>query len=482
MSLRARLVLSLGAILAVALVVAGVALVGLTRVSQMDAVDRELEAIAARPVAMAGMMNMAATTAEDAAGRRLAILWLNANGRVVRTVASGYADSPDPLPSLPDWTGGIPASVFNTVIDRPSQDGAIRYHVLVTQTRMGGIIAVAAPLTSIETATRALIRTLFVVGGLTIAVLLLVAWLILRAGLLPIERIAATAERIAGGDLSHRTGVAHDDTEVGRMGAAFDAMLDKIEGAFGEQQAALESKAQSEDRLRRFVADASHELRTPVTSIRGYAELYRAGGLADAAALDTAMDRIGTESRRMGALVDDLLLLARLDQGRPLRRDPVNLSRICEDAAADHRAVDPTHPLVATIAPGMAVAGDDDRLRQVVGNLLANIRSHTPSGTPVELFLQPTGGMAELRVIDHGSGIPPEHAAHIFDRFYRVDAGRTRDGDRRVGSGLGLSIAASIIGAQGGRIWHEATPGGGAAFSIQLPLLTAASQPTPGQS
>jgi len=293
MSLRARLVLSLGAILAVALVVAGVALVGLTRVSQMDAVDRELEAIAARPVAMAGMMNMAATTAEDAAGRRMAIVWLNANGRVVRTVASGYADSPDPLPSLPDWTGGIPASAFNTVIDRPSLDGAIRYHVLVTQTRMGGIIAVAAPLTSIEAGTRALIRTLFVVGGLTIAVLLLVAWLILRAGLLPLERIAATAERIAGGDLSHRTGVAHDDTEVGRMGAAFDAMLDQIEGAFGEQQAALAAKAQSEDRLRRFVADASHELRTPVTSIRGYAELYRAGGLADAAALDTAMDRIG---------------------------------------------------------------------------------------------------------------------------------------------------------------------------------------------
>ena len=160
----------------------------------------------------------------------------------------------------------------------------------------------------------------------------------------------------------------------------------------------------------------------------------------------------------------------------------MNLSRICDDATADHRAVDTAHPLVAAIEPGLTVAGDDDRLRQVVGNLLANVRSHAPSGTPVELFLQRTGVMAELRVIDHGSGIPPEHAAHIFDRFYRVDAGRTRDGDRMVGSGLGLSIAASIIGAQGGRLWHEATPGGGATFSIQLPILTAASQPTPGQS
>ncbi len=481
MSLRARLVLSLGAILAVALIVAGVALVGLTRASQIDAVDRELQAIAARPVAMAGMMNIAATTAEDAAGRRLAILWLNANGRVVRSVASGYADSPDPLPSLPDWSGGIPAAAYRHIIDLPSVDGAIRYHVLVTQARMGQIIAVASPLASVEAGSHALIRTLFAVGGLTIAVLLLVAWLILRAGLLPIERIAATAERIAAGDLSHRSGVPHDDTEVGRMGTAFDAMLDQIEGAFGAQQAALAAKAASEDRLRRFVADASHELRTPVTSIRGYAELYRAGGLADPAALDTAMDRIGTESRRMGALVDDLLLLARLDQGRPLRRDPVNLSRICEDAAADHRAVDFTRPLVATVEPGLAVAGDDDRLRQVVGNLLANARAHTPAGTPVGLFLQRLGAMAELRLIDHGPGIPPEPAAHIFDRFYRADAGRAREGDRKGGSGLGLSIAASIVAAQGGRLWHEATPGGGATFGIELPILTAASQATPGQ-
>ncbi len=480
MSLRARLVLSLGAILAVALVVAGVALVGLTRASQLDAVDRELQTVAARPMAMATMMNAASVT--DDAGRRLAVLRLSANGRVVSATPSGYADSPDPLPLLPEWTGGVPAGALGTIVEMPSADGTVRYHVLIVQARMGGgILAIASPLTGVDSLVRALIRTLFVVGGLTIAGLLLVAWLILRAGLLPIERIAAAAERIAGGDLSHRTGVAHDDTEVGRMGAAFDAMLDQIEGAFGEQQAALAAKAASEDRLRRFVADASHELRTPVTSIRGYAELYRAGGLADKPALDTAMDRIGTESRRMGTLVDDLLLLARLDQGRPLRRDPVNLSRICDDAAADHRAVDTSRPLEAAIEPGVTVAGDDDRLRQVVGNLIANVRTHTPSGTPVEMVLQRTGDTAELRLIDHGPGIAPEHAAHIFDRFYRADAGRARDGDRTGGSGLGLSIAASIIAALGGQLWHEVTPGGGATFGIGLPILTAASQATPGQ-
>jgi two-component system OmpR family sensor kinase len=432
-------------------------------------------------MAMATMMNAASVT--DAAGRRLAVLRLGANGRVVSATPSGYADSPDPLPSLPDWSGGIPANVLGTIVELPSADGTVRYHVLIVQARMGaGILAIASPLTDVDGSVRALVRTLFIVGGLTISLVLLVAWLILRAGLLPIERIAATAQRIAGGDLSHRTGVTHDETEVGRMGAAFDAMLDQVEGAFTRQEAALTAKAASEDRLRRFVADASHELRTPVTSIRGYAELYRAGGLADRAALDTAMDRIGTESRRMGALVDDLLLLARLDQGRPLRQEPVNLSRICEDAAADHRAVDASRPLVAAIEPGLTMAGDDDRLRQVVGNLLANVRMHTPSGTPLELFLRRTGSMAELRVIDHGPGIPAEHAVRIFDRFYRADAGRAREGDRMGGSGLGLSIAASIVAAQAGRLWHEATPGGGATFVIDMPILTAASQATPGQS
>ncbi len=481
MSLRARLVLSLGTILAVSLVVAGIALVGLTRASQLDAVDRELQAVAARPMATATMMNAASAT--DAAGRRLAVLRLGANGRVVSATPSGYADSPDPLPTLPNWSGGVPPSALGAIVELASADGTVRYHVLIVQARMGGgILAIASPLTGVDDAVGALVRTLFFVGGLTIAALLLVAWLVLRAGLLPIERIAAAAERIAGGDLSHRTGVAHDDTEVGRMGAAFDAMLDQVEGAFTRQEAALAATAASEDRLRRFVADASHELRTPVTSIRGYAELYRAGGLADKPALDTAMDRIGTESRRMGTLVDDLLLLARLDQGRPLRRDPVNMSRICDDAAADHRAVDPARPLVAAIEPGVTVAGDDDRLRQVIGNLLANVRAHTPAGTLAELLVSRTGDTAELRVIDHGPGIPPEHAAQVFDRFYRADAGRAREGDRKGGSGLGLSIATSIVAAHGGRLWHEATPGGGATFGIELPILTAASQATPGES
>jgi two-component system OmpR family sensor kinase len=344
------------------------------------------------------------------------------------------------------------------------------------QGQRGVVVALGAPMSGVEAATRALIRTLLIVGGAAILVLSAIAWVIVRRSLLPLERIADTAEAISAGDLSHRAGVTHDNTEVGRLGAAFDSMLDQIEGSFAQQQAALDAKAQSEARLRRFVADASHELRTPLTAVRGYADLYRAGGLADPAELEAAMERIGTESRRMGLLVDDLLLLARLDQGRPLRRDPVDLSRAVEHAVADARALEPDRPIVGAVDGGIVVTGDEDRLRQVIGNLLANVRVHTPRSTPFEAVLRRDGPDAELRIVDHGQGIAAEHGSRVFDRFYRADAGRSRD---RGGSGLGLSIVAAIVAAHGGTIHHEPTPGGGATFVMRLPL-TGSSQPVPG--
>ena len=178
----------------------------------------------------------------------------------------------------------------------------------------------------------------------------------------------------------------------------------------------------------------------------------------------------------MGVLVDDLLLLARLDQGRPLRREVVDLSRVAADAVADARAMEPGRPLVEALDRGVAVLGDDDRLRQVIGNLLANVQVHTASGSPVEVILRRHGSAAVLRVVDHGPGIDPDHGARVFDRFYRADPGRSRD---RGGSGLGLSIVVAIVAAHGGSIHHEPTPGGGTTFVLQLPL-TGTSQPVPG--
>ena len=473
MSLRVRLVASLALTLAVALVIAGVLLVGLTRQALVDRVDRELTAVAN---ASDRIQRLEDITGDGEAGRRLAVMRLDRRGTIQRAFPSGFASDPDPLPVLPVYPEGIPASAYGVIETRASEGDTLGYRVVMGQGERNGIIALAAPLTGVEEATRALGRTLLVVGGLAILLLTLIAYAIVRRGLLPLERIAHTAEEITAGDLSHRAGIPHDDTEVGRLGAAFDSMLDQIEGSFAEQQAALEAKAQSEDRLRRFVADASHELRTPLTAVRGYADLYRAGGLADPAELETAMGRIGTESRRMGVLVDDLLLLARLDQGRPLRRDLVDLSRVAGDAVADARTVEPGRQLVAALDPGVAVLGDDDRLRQVIGNLLANVRVHTGAGSPVEVILRRDGPAAELRVVDHGPGIDPDHGAHVFDRFYRADPGRSRD---RGGSGLGLAIVAAIVAAHGGTIHHEPTPGGGTTFVLQLPL-TGTSQPVPG--
>ena len=397
---------------------------------------------------------------------------------MVRAIPSGFGSDPDPLPALPTYTGGIPASAYGQIVELPSADGSMRYRVLTEQARPNLIVAIAAPMSGVEATTTALVRTLLLVGALAMGGLLLVAWFVVRRDLLPLERIAKAAEAIAGGDLSHRAGVTHDQTEVGRLGTAFDAMVDQIEASFRQQQAALEAKEQSEVRLRRFVADASHELRTPLTAVRGYADLYRAGGLQDPAELTVAMDRIGTESRRMSALVDDLLTLARLDQGRPMRHEAVDLSRIARDAVADARALEPERPISGAIDPDVVVVGDEDRLRQVVGNLLANVRVHTTPSTPFEVIVTPAPdpNLGELRVVDHGPGIPTEHGSSVFDRFHRVDPGRSPD---RGGTGLGLSIAASIVAAHGGAIWHQATPGGGATFAVQLPL-TGNSQALPG--
>jgi two-component system OmpR family sensor kinase len=477
-SLRTRLLASLALTLAVALVVAAVLVVQLTRASLIERIDRELLSIMDGATRIQRLTDL--TGSDTEAGRRMAVMRLDKRGNVARAFPSGFTDDPDPLPAIPVYPAGIPEDVYGTIQQRPSVDGSLQYRVLIERgAKANVILAVGAPMAGIEAAERALIRTMLTVGAFAMVVLLVAAWFVIRRGLLPLERIATAADRIAAGDLAHRAGVPHDGTEVGRLGAAFDSMLDQIETSFDEQELALHTKERSEDRLRRFVADASHELRTPLTTVRGYADLYRAGGLADPAELETAMDRIGTESRRMAALVEDLLLLARLDQGRPIRREPVDLTRLADDAVSDLRAIEPDRPVVGAIDRGVLVSGDDDRLRQVLANLVANVRVHAGPGTPVEIVLRAGEADAELRVVDHGPGIDPEVAPSIFDRFYRADAGRSRDSG---GTGLGLAIVAVIVAAHGGELWHEATPGGGATFVVRLGITAGSQQPPGGRT
>ncbi len=329
----------------------------------------------------------------------------------------------------------------------------------------------ALPLAA-SSATVAQLRLLILgLGGIVMVVCALLGWLAIRRSFQPLIQVEETAAAIAAGDLSRRIPERPRTTEVGRLTASLNGMLAQIESAF-------RARAASEDRTRRFAADASHELRTPLAAIRGYAELYRQGAVPSSDVPRT-MQRIEDEARRMGGLVEDLLLLARLDARRPAKAEPVDLAVLAGDAVHDARGLAPDRSvrlvgLENSAGPVPAVViGDEGSLRQVVTNLVANAVRHTPSGTPIEVAVgtepgDDTSPQAVLEVRDHGAGLPPDEAERVFERFYRMDSSRQRA--HGGGSGLGLSIVAAVTAAHDGTVGVLTTPGGGATFRVALPL------------
>ena len=314
-----------------------------------------------------------------------------------------------------------------------------------------------------STTSRAPARRLVAVEALAVlsvlAVLGLVTWWVIRLGVRPIREMTTTAGAIAAGDLSHRVTPGATGTEAGALGDALNAMLERIEQAFAQ-------RAASEHRLRQFVADASHELRTPVTTIRGYAELFRTGALADASQLSEAMRRTEQEALRMGGLVEDLLRLARLDEGRAVQRSAVDLASLAADAVRDALAASPDRT-VRLVAPAPAVVqGDQDGLRQAVANLLANAIVHAP-GAAVTIRVTTDDRHARVEVIDDGPGMHTEDTEHAFERFYRADASRSR---HQGGSGLGLALVDAIVRAHGGVAGITSTLGDGTTVRLELPL------------
>jgi two-component system OmpR family sensor kinase len=466
-SLRARLLIITLAMVAVGLAVAGWATHRALREFLVDRVDRDLVQ-AEGPALMQltetndphdfgpgrtrpGLPNDAAAQLRDADGMVLHYTEVRDSGATLQLPA----DVPDGFSSAD--LAGDPGeyrilSVSAMEHDLPPDEAAA--------VPGGARLVVALPLAEVNSTLHRLTLIELAVGAAVLAALgVLAAWLV-RVGLRPLERIEATAEGIAAGDdLSRR--IEDDDprTEVGRLGRTLNAMLERIEAAFAERR-------ESEARLRRFVADASHELQTPLTSVRGYAELFRRGAADDPDDLQMAMERIEAEATRMGVLVDDLLLLARLDQGRELRREPVDLVPLAGDLVHDARVVDPERPIALTGEGPVVVEGDDPALRQVVGNLIANARVHTPPGTPIEVRVGSADGQARIEVADRGPGLAPEHAARVFERFFRADPSRARTSG---GSGLGLSIVAAVAEAHGGRAEVDSIPGEGATFRIVLP-------------
>ncbi|MEV7087526.1 HAMP domain-containing sensor histidine kinase [Streptomyces sp. NPDC093085] len=285
---------------------------------------------------------------------------------------------------------------------------------------------------------------------------------VVRRELRPLERAAATADAIAAGDFGRRLTEAVPAAptgEVGRLAEALNRMLDQIE-------ASLAAREHSEARMRQFVADASHELRTPLQSLRGYAELYQRGAFPDRASADDAVARMLAEIHRMTRLVTSLLTLARFDEEDEPELEPVDLSRIVADSCHDAAAVEPARPFQPRVEPGVTVLGDEAQLRGLLANLLANVRMHTPTGTPCRVELRTAGDEVLLRVEDEGPGIPQDAVGHVFDRFYRADKGRSR---ARGGSGLGLPIVAGITKLHHGRLTLHSTPAHGTRIEVTLP-------------
>ncbi|CAB4958376.1 MAG: HAMP domain-containing protein [Actinobacteria bacterium] len=325
-----------------------------------------------------------------------------------------------------------------------------------------GSVVVAQSMENIDRTLRRL-QGLFVLIGLAmIFFIALASRKVIKVGLKPLANVEETAERIAEGDLTARLPDVKPNTEVGRLVNTLNTMLGRIEESFA-------ARVESESKLRRFVADASHELRTPITAIRGFAELHRQGAVAGEEKTKELIGRIENESKRMGSLVEDLLLLARLDQSREMKSDPVNLSKLVADAVESARAAGPNHVVnFENSSEDIYTLGDNDRIHQVVANLLANARTHTPAGTVIDVTVKQDLDGVRIRIADNGPGLSAADQERIFERFYRADASRVRtDGE---GTGLGLSIVDAVMRAHAGQVSVESEIGKGAAFTLFFPL------------
>jgi two-component system OmpR family sensor kinase len=485
-TLRARLVVVVAMLSALALLVANAVGLALLRRNLTDRVDDQL-----------GMMGQAAMQRRswEAAVPPPNPLFPRGQFDVDRAVALVPPDgspplvrlpdgvSPPALPALPELTARAGGEAFTV----DAVDGTMSWRLLVVARRDGSLAVSGISLKAVDATADLLLAIDVAVTLAVLAILAIVAALVVRMGLRPLTRMERTSAAITGGDLSRRVRDADPHTEPGRLGAALNAMLDRIE-------AEVSARTTSERRLRQFVADASHELRTPLTSIGGFAQLYRHGGVGPGPQLDETMARIEAESARMGLLVEDLLLLARLDLQRRPERRPVDLLAIAADTIRDAHARQPDRPVqLATVGGAdddapfepVTVLGDDHGLRQVATNLVANALQHTSVPATVTVTvgrrLPGAGGgrpsaavgevppdrpLAVLEVTDTGPGVPTEHAERIFERLYRADPSRNRQSG---GSGLGLSIVAAIVASHGGRVELHRGPGGGATFRVLLP-------------
>jgi two-component system OmpR family sensor kinase len=435
----------------------------------VDRVDEQLDA-AARALT-AGRLDMHAP--DPGLPSQFHVTGIDAEGATAWTRSSALTSSEPDLPALTPVEavdrGGRPFTVDAT------RGGGSWRAVALPMADGSGTVVLATSLGEVQATVDRLVKIDVLVGLAVLAGLAVVGYSMVRTALRPLAEIELTAAAIGRGDLGRRVPDHHPGTEMGRLSRALNAMLEQIERAFGARAASEARALRSEERMRRFVADASHELRTPLTSIRGFAELHRQGAVTDPVAVSDLLARVEDEATRMGLLVDDLLLLARLDQERPLQLAPVDVAALARAAAESARAAAPDRAVeVAVDGEDLVVAGDEARLRQVAANLLDNALAYSPAGAPVTVRVGPVDRdgheRVALEVIDRGPGLTPEQSERVFERFYRTDAARSR---AQGGTGLGLSIVAAITRAHGGAVEVDSTPGAGTTFRVLLPRAPA---------
>ncbi|MBT3996405.1 MAG: HAMP domain-containing histidine kinase [Chloroflexi bacterium] len=464
MKLQTRLVATFSLLLLIVVAVVGIAVVGSTRSVLVGAIDEDLAVIQAgirdkflNSTDLLEQVTLTVDPDRPAVKSPQALVIVDVQERTVEGQASGFTDDPDPLPNIETFANLIAKGEISTI---SSEDNSLNYRAFAWATDTGEIGVWAVPLAEVDSAVSNLVRT-FAITAVIVAVFgALATWFAVRRELRPVDQMVDTATAIAAGDLTQRVDVIHSSTELGRLGTALNEMLVQIEDAIIEEQNA---KA----RLTDFVADASHELRTPIAAVLGYSELYRQGALVESKDIDNAMRRIGTETSRMERLVGDLLLLARLDRQQAFKPTSVNLTEVVRDAVTNSEAIDADYPITFDVVGSIRVMGDEQRLTQVVANLLANARVHTPKGTSVAVSLREKDHRVILNVIDDGPGLPEEEAGKLFERFYRIDSSRSRDTG---GAGLGLAIVAAIVAAHDGTIEASNEDGHGARVTVSLPI------------
>ena len=482
--LRLQLVAALLSLLAIALVVTGVAGTRTLKTYLVQRVDQQLTMTAQqdpshRPGFDPGDNDEQQHNGGDSYQREGPAL-VNAFFReVVDDSGAGAAQLQLPSgstqkgPKLPTLSADEQTRLGTHPFTTAAKGGSGEWRVLIRPVNDTQSLVVATSMSDVDSTVHRLAVIDGIVSGIVLAVLLFVGYGLVWSSLRGLRRVETTAEAIAAGDLTKRIEIVSARTEVGRLSVALNTMLGQIESSFEVQHASETQARESEERMRRFVADASHELRTPLTSIRGFSEISRQQDNVDRSLL---LNRIEGEATRMSVLVEDLLLLARLDQQRPLEHQPVDLVDVAADAIANAPALAPNHNVQLVFEdnedePYPVVLGDELRLRQVLTNLLANAYVYTPAGTDVTVQVCTADGRAIVEVIDNGPGMDDESARRAFERFYRSDASRTRASG---GAGLGLSIVAGIVSAQEGTIELESSPGNGAHFTISLPLFRSA--------